>query len=270
MATLRLTQSALPDGVAYTHTMARLGNHHHGEYQHGRQQVMASLKAEEANLLHARGLARQAGRWGEVVGCTQGLRVLYHISAAARSGPAWSRRSRPMSPTRPPGRPASTPKSSGDLVTDYLIGLLGAARDWAAGERLGRERLAHYEARAEYNIGRAYLDIPEVCDLDRAERSYLRSLELRDENDRNGRSAVVSQLGTVALRRFQQAYRTGAPADVQAGYVTTAARRYEEALDMLPPDAAVSRAITLTLLGNVYVDAGADARELIEDLQNHA
>jgi hypothetical protein len=65
------------------------------------------------------------------------------------------------------------------------------------------------EAAIGYNLGGAYEDVPDVHDLDAAERWYRRSLDLCDERDRLGRSKCHSQLGSVAFARFQEARAAG-------------------------------------------------------------
>lgn len=62
---------------AFTESMAGLGSWCQREYQSGSTEVIASLLAQEPNLLHARALARQNGWWTAVVQTMQGLETLY-------------------------------------------------------------------------------------------------------------------------------------------------------------------------------------------------
>lgn len=62
---------------AFTESMAGLGSYCHREFQAGNRDVMAGLLAQEANLLHARALARDNGWWSAVVNAMQGLETLY-------------------------------------------------------------------------------------------------------------------------------------------------------------------------------------------------
>lgn len=57
---------------AYVEAISELGNHYAEEYVAGRAEVIDVLTAEEANLLHARRLARAHGWWPQ-----EGLRMLY-------------------------------------------------------------------------------------------------------------------------------------------------------------------------------------------------
>ncbi|HEX5721021.1 MAG TPA: CHAT domain-containing protein [Thermoanaerobaculia bacterium] len=62
---------------AFAESMAGLGSYCHREFQAGNRDVMAGLLAQEANLLHARTLARDNGWWSAVVNAMQGLETLY-------------------------------------------------------------------------------------------------------------------------------------------------------------------------------------------------
>lgn len=62
---------------AFAESMAGLGSYCHREFQTGNRDVMAGLLAQEANLLHARALARDNGWWSAVVNAMQGLETLY-------------------------------------------------------------------------------------------------------------------------------------------------------------------------------------------------
>lgn len=62
---------------AFAESMAGLGSYCHREFQGGNRDVIAGLLAQEANLLHARALARDNGWWSAVVNAMQGLETLY-------------------------------------------------------------------------------------------------------------------------------------------------------------------------------------------------
>jgi hypothetical protein len=57
--------------------MGGIGELYHRQYEHGNCGVVSLIQAEEANLLHARRLARQHGWWNPVTGTMQALRALY-------------------------------------------------------------------------------------------------------------------------------------------------------------------------------------------------
>jgi hypothetical protein len=62
---------------AFAESMAGLGSYYHREHEGGNRDVMKGLLAQEANLLHARALARDNGWWSAVVNAMQGLETLY-------------------------------------------------------------------------------------------------------------------------------------------------------------------------------------------------
>ena len=65
------------------------------------------------------------------------------------------------------------------------------------------------EAQTPGNLGNAYLLVPGLRDLDQAEHWFQHSLSLRPDSDRVGRATCHSQLGSVALERFDDARAAG-------------------------------------------------------------
>jgi tetratricopeptide (TPR) repeat protein len=112
------------------------------------------------------------------------------------------------------------------------------------------------------SLGTAYKDLPALRDLDRAEHWYGRSLELHDAGDRLGRGKCKNQLGAVAYKRFREARAAGRP-EAARHHLNDAARRYHEALELLPDDAVADLAVTHNALGAIYGDAGDLDRALL-------
>ena len=150
---------------AYTRAIAGLGDFFHDEYNKGRHQAVNHLHLEEANLLHARVLAWRHHRWGDVIGCMQGLRAFYeHLGRAAE----WGRLVDELVPHLVD--PATDgPLPGGDeewgLLTDYRVRLARDRRDWAAAERLQTARVALARDRA---AGALTVDPGHLDDDDRA------------------------------------------------------------------------------------------------------
>jgi tetratricopeptide (TPR) repeat protein len=113
----------------------------------------------------------------------------------------------------------------------------------------------HDEAICAYNLGRAYVGLADLRDLDRAEYWFRRSLDLHDEHDGLGRARATAQLGFVARQRFTDARAAGRPATELDGYLTASADAYRTALADLPDDAAIDLAIVHNQLGAIYTDA---------------
>lgn len=73
---------------AWVETVGNLGNYYHLQFIEGNRQVIQLLSLEEANLLHARRMARRQGWWRRVISAMQGLRVLYEYQGR---GAEWAR-----------------------------------------------------------------------------------------------------------------------------------------------------------------------------------
>jgi hypothetical protein len=139
---------------AFVEALGELGNYYHNTYEAGKREVIAALRAEEANLLHARGLAlRQARRaaeqgqpeqgwWEAVISAMQGLDELYdHLGRRAE----WRRLVEEIVPDYVGADFAGTndgplPGREGQwsLVTQYRVRLAMEARRWEQAERLQR------------------------------------------------------------------------------------------------------------------------------------
>ena len=75
---------------AYVEAMGELGDYYHHQYGAGNRDVIAMLRSEEANLLHARRLALRYGWYRRITSAMQGLRQLYAHSYQANKTPGRS------------------------------------------------------------------------------------------------------------------------------------------------------------------------------------
>ena len=105
-----------------------------------------------------------------------------------------------------------------------------------------------------FNMGNAYMDIPTLRDLDQAERWYQRSLEMHDEHDWLGRARCLVQLGDVAFERSKEALTVEEPLP----HLNNALQRYQQALDILPPDAVEDLAVLHERLGTITIMVTSD------------
>jgi tetratricopeptide (TPR) repeat protein len=133
---------------AYVEAIGSLGTYYHRQYDDGNRDVVAALRAEEPNLLHARALARCKGWRGRVISTMQGLHVLCdHTGRRAE----WVRLVEEIVPDFvDPATEGPLPgrEEAWGLVTDYRVRLAREARQWAVAERL-------QELSVEWNRGRA-------------------------------------------------------------------------------------------------------------------
>jgi tetratricopeptide (TPR) repeat protein len=305
---------------AYTVAIADLSRYYARNYAKGRRGVISVLEAEEANLLHARRLARAHGWWREALGPMQGLYALYgHLGRTVE----WARLVDELAPDvidPETGGPWPGHEQNWHLINSYRVRIARSQRDYATAERLQRELVAWYreqaasalaiasdrldevqrsqignlgaglhelgellreqgqpscveaytesnkldqrigdrtnEAVSTYNLGNAYVAVPEILDLDTAERWFQESLKLRDKADALGRSRSISQLGYVHYMRFTEAREAARPHTEMLAHLNAAATAYHEALDLSPADAVVHLAAVTNQLGSIYADAG--------------
>ena len=267
---------AEPDAVAkvrtaYTTAIAELGNTYHRWYTEGPAGVVDVLRVEEANLLHARFLARAAGRWRDVLGCMQGLRGLYRQTGR---GAEWGRLVDELVPDLvdpDTGGPRPGLDEYWGLLTHYRVAIAEESRDLAAALRLQHARadhalLAAAEALATAPSRRTDADVHRIRNLAVAEEALGNILReqldtgcvthyehaadlLRAIGDRPGEGMVAFNLGnayldTPSLQDFDEAERW-----------------YRRALDLTEDHDRLRRARRTGQLGGVayrrFLDAGA-------------
>ncbi len=256
---------------AFTEAMGWLGNYLHQAYERGDRDQVASIAAEEANLLHSCRLARARGWWRLAVSAMQGLDQLYdHTGRPAE----WARLVEgivpdfvdPTTDGPLPGR-----EDEWSLVTEYRVRLARKARDLAEAERLQRICVEWDRRRAA-----EALEAPAGV-LDDAQRNAVRTL-----------TASLHDLGQVQheLRRpqcldsYQEALDLGerigdrAMAAVCASSLgnayalipslrdlAEAERWYQRALDLREAHDRLGRARSHGQLGGVAYGRFAEARE---------
>ncbi len=120
-------------------------------------------------------------------------------------------------------------------------------------ERIGEQAGA---ASCAFNIGGAYTSISALRDLEKAEQWYLRSLQLRDERDQQGRAKCLGQMGLVAFERFKEAQDNQKSNEIQQKYIDTALHHFYTALEMFPENAVNDLAVTHNQLGLLYGEIG--------------
>jgi hypothetical protein len=113
-----------------------------------------------------------------------------------------------------------------------------------------------FEATAYFNLGHAYMMIPDICDLDAAEVAYQNSLNLRDPNDALGRSRCIQQIGMVHYKRYLNAQWQDEPDEVLFTHLQAAETHYRQALELCPITAITDLAVMHSQSGNLYCDVG--------------
>jgi tetratricopeptide (TPR) repeat protein len=155
---------------ASTRTLAWLGDYYHNEHATGRADTVPALQVEEGNLHHALTLALSAQNWDDVIGCLQGLGLLYQRTG--RDG-EWARLVAQVTPAFvDPATDGPLPgrEEEWSIITGYRVRLAMAARDWSAATRLQNLRIARDRDRAA-----AALSVP-ASQLTSGQRNRIRSL----------------------------------------------------------------------------------------------
>jgi len=94
------------------------------------------------------------------------------------------------------------------------------------------------------DVGNAYISIAEIRDLHKAEHFFKCGLYLTPESDVLGRSRCLANLGNVALERYLET--------LSGEYLGDAREYFQQALDILPPNAVQELALSHNRLGYVY------------------
>ncbi len=269
---------------AFVETMGALGNHYAEQFQGGNRDVIAALSAEEANLLHARHLARTHGWWDRVTSGMQGLRTLFEHTGRWVE---WVRLVNEMVPdfvdlstdAPLPGR-----EEQWTLVTEYRVNLLREARQWTEAERLQRVRVDRARLTAEGVVGSpgertTLVDWLKTADpnLDDAQRHAIRTLAVSLE----GLGQIALELQSAnCVAAFEESLALSEQIGDQAGAATSAVaigdaymnirairalakaeHWFRRSLDMHPEHARQGRTISLTRLGGVAMSRFMEARD---------
>ena len=255
---------------AFVEATGELGNYYHSESQHGNPDVIAALSAEEANLLHARQLARAHGWWFPVLRTMQGLHTLYdHTGRRAE----WARLVNEIVPdfVDPdtdgplPGR-----EEQWGFVTEYRVLLAVEVRDWANAERLEHLLVDSCRQRAS----EALAEPAEA--LSDAQRNIIRTLaaslhELALIDLHQGNPNCVEAFGEAAglcQRIGDQAGEAAVASNLGHAYkdlpslrdLDEAERWYTRSLQLRQESDRIGRAHCLGQLGSVAYERFRDAR----------
>jgi tetratricopeptide (TPR) repeat protein len=254
---------------AFIESMGALGNYYHDQYEDGNRDVIAPLRREEPNLLHARSLARQHGWWQAIINTMQGLQTLYdHTGRRAE----WKRLVEEIVPdfVGADDLPLSGREEQWSIVTQHRVMLAEESRDWSEAERLQSVRVDWNRRRAESLLARP------VESLSGNEKNTLRTLgtslhELGEIQREMGQPDCVKSY----QETFEITQRIGdvsvAVAAFNLGRAYTelptlrnldeAERWYQRALELENPNDKKGRATDLGQLGFVAYERFKDAKK---------
>lgn len=120
-------------------------------------------------------------------------------------------------------------------------------------QRIGDEQA---EATTAHNLASAYLDVPQLRNLDQAERWERHALNHYHPADKLGPARSMNQLSSIHAARFDEAQATGRSKAELLGHLNAALDVSQQALDSCAPDAVSDLAKIHTQLGAVYRRAG--------------
>ena len=265
-----------PTTRAYVEAMGELGNYYHDQYGDGNRDVIPALRVEEANLLHARALARRHGWWPRVISAMQGLRTLYdHTGRRAE----WARLMGEIEPDfvdPATGGPLPGREEQWGLVTEYRVQLAREARDWPEAGRLQRAQVEWTRQRAAPAL--AVLDrvVPAVG-RDDAQRNAIRTLAVSLEQlghiqrEQSEPGCVSAYLEAVALYQRIADRTAEAVAAFNLGHAyknlptlrdpDQAERWYRRSLELCAEGDRLGRGKCTYGLGHVAYDRFRDARK---------
>jgi tetratricopeptide (TPR) repeat protein len=155
---------------AWVAAIGALGNYYHDQFGDGNREVIRYLRLEEANLLHARRLARRHGWWDAVIYPMQGLRELYDYQGR---GAEWARLVGEIVPDycTADDAPMAGREVQYSLVMGYRVDLARQQRDLAGAAALQDKRVAWDRSQAA-----AALALPADAVLDDGQRNRIRTL----------------------------------------------------------------------------------------------
>jgi tetratricopeptide (TPR) repeat protein len=269
---------------AWVEAVGDLGSYYHRQFNEGNRRVIDLLVLEEANLLHARRLARRNQWWSRVISAMQGLDELYGFQG--RSG-EWARLVEEIRPdycTDDDG-PIPGREDGYSLVMGYRVVL---ARD----REYDRAKAAALQEKGvEWNRQKAAtaLALPADAPLDDEQRNRVRSLGvsvftlgkiLEAQGDAECltryREAleIHRRIGDKAAQAVVEFNLGNAYKDVLAIRDLDAAEAaYQRSLALLATNDALGRSKCIKQVGMVHHERFLDARkhdEPVETLLGHA
>jgi tetratricopeptide (TPR) repeat protein len=261
-----------------------LGSYYHNCFNDGDRRVIDLLELEEANLLHARRLARRNQWWVRVISCMQGLLSLYEHQGRMAE---WAKLVEEIRPDycTDDGEPVPGREDDYTFVMGYRIGLVkDYERDFVKAAAL-QEKLVKFHRQRTAPL----LSLPADVLLNDEQRNRLRSLRvsvftlgqiLREQGDEecvkhyresiSHAQRISDKLGEVISEyNLGHAYmQLSAIRDLDA-----AEAAYRRSLDLVNPNDALGRSRCIKQIGMVHHERLHEARqhaESAETLLRHA
>ena len=268
-STIHRPSSAQAATRAFVESMGALGNYYHDQYIDGNRDVIAPLRSEEPNLLHARSLARQHGWLDRVISAMQGLSQLYgHTGRRAE----WKRLVEEIVPdfVGADDLPLSGREEQWSIVTQHRVLLARESHNLTEAERLQRVCVERDRSRAASLLSRP------AESLSAGEKNTLRTLAM--SLGELGR--IQQEIGQPdCVKSFQETFEiTQHIGDVSAAIAAfnlghayknlpalrnldEAERWYQRALSLCAPQDKKNRAQATGQIGNVTLERFKEAKK---------
>jgi len=257
---------------AWVEAIGELGNFYHRQFNAGNRDVTGLLELEEANLLHARHLARRNQWWRPVISCMQGLRTLFQYQGRTAE---WARLVADIVPDycTADSKPISGREDEYSVVMGYQVRLaLEHEHNLTKAAALQEELNQWIRQRAA-----ADLALPADSPLDDEQRNRLRTLAVSTETFghilREDGKAECLQSYHESLkidRRIGDAAH-GATIEFNLGHaykhipairdLDAAEAAYQRSLDLWDPSDALGRSACIMQIGMVHHERFRDALE---------
>ena len=269
---------------AWVEAVGELGNYYTNQFNEGNRRVVNLLELEEANLLHARRLARRNQWWEPVTSAMQGVRVLYDYQGRTAE---WARLVEEIRPDycAADDEPMPSPEDGYTLVMGYRVALAkNHERDLAKAAALQEKLVRLHRQQAAAALG-----LPADAPLDNAQRNRIRTLAVSIEGlghiRRDEAKADCELYYQEAIRICQRIEDKAGEAVVEFNLghayknipairdLDAAEAAYQRSLDLRATNDALGRARCTKQIGMVHHSRFLEARqrkEPVETLLRHA
>ncbi|HEV7892873.1 MAG TPA: CHAT domain-containing protein [Pyrinomonadaceae bacterium] len=260
---------------AWVEAVSALGNYYLQQYEEGNRRVLDLLELEEANLLHARRLARRNQWWSPVTSCMQGLRNVYEYQGRTAE---WARLVEEIRPDycTDDDQPISGLEDEYSLVMDYRVRLAWQhERDLAKAATLQGKVVVFDRQQAA-----SLLSLPADVPLNDKQRNRLRSLSvsvftlgqlLREQGDAGCLKRYQDSL-EIDRRIGDKPSQAADEYDIGHAYkdlptirdLDAAEAAYQRSLDLFNPNDALGRSKCIKQIGMVHHKRFHEARQCTE------
>lgn len=263
---------------AWVEAIGTLGEYYLRQFNEGNRRVIDLLELEEANLLHARRLARRNKWWLPVVSCMQGLSMLYDYQGRTVE---WAKLVEEIRPDycTDDGQPISGHEDNYSLVMGYRV-VLARQHEHNLPKAAGLQKKV-----VEFNRQQAasLLSLPLDAPLNDEQRHQLRTLAVtvfalgQVLREQGNAECLQHYLETIGHNRRIGDKQAEAVAEFNIGHayiglpaiydLDAAEAAYKRSLDLRNPNDALGRSRCIKQIAVVYNKRFSEARQRKEPME---